>query len=157
VYPASPPPGQYGQYYGPPAMPGMPVPPRPPTGRVRPPGVLAPAICLIVVGALAFLTWAVWLAMGLAQVHDSLAQEASDTAGRIGYVSGSVFPIVGVLLAPFTAMAGVQMLRGRTRGFVLAGTFATLVPCTLCCMLGLPFGIWSLVVLMREDVKAYFR
>jgi hypothetical protein len=137
--------------------PGMPAPPAYPTGRVRPSTLLPPAICLIVVGALGFLVNVVWLGMGLAQVHDSLAQEASDTAGKIGYVMGSVFPIVGVLLSPFTAMGGVQMLRGRTRGFAMAGAIATLVPCTACCVLGLPFGIWALVVLMREDVRAYFR
>ncbi len=135
----------------------MPASPAYPPGRVRPGTLLPLAICLIAVGALGFLINVAWLAMGLVQVHDSLAQEASDTAGQIGYVMGSVFPIVGVVLSPFTAMAGVQMLRGRTRGFAMAGAIATLVPCTACCVLGLPFGVWALIVLMREDVKAYFR
>lgn len=146
--PPPPPPGQYGLPYG---QPGS------PTGRVRPPGLTGPAVGLIITGTLAFLSWAIYLGLGLMDVRDSMTQEVSDTAGQAGYIIGSAFPIVGVVLAPFTVLAGVQMLRGATRGFVLFGTYASLVPCTLCCLLGLPFAIWALVVLMRDDVKAYFR
>jgi hypothetical protein len=36
---------------------------------------------------------------------------------------------------------------------------AAMLPCTVscCCILGLPVGIWSLVVLMKPEVKQAFR
>ena len=33
----------------------------------------------------------------------------------------------------------------------------TMVPCLACCLVGLPVGIWSLVVLLNAEVKAAFK
>jgi hypothetical protein len=38
---------------------------------------------------------------------------------------------------------------------MVASIFAML-PCNPCCLLGLPIGIWALVVLSNEDVKDAF-
>jgi predicted Zn finger-like uncharacterized protein len=32
-----------------------------------------------------------------------------------------------------------------------------MIPCVNCCILGLPFGIWGLVVLNKPEVKDAFR
>ena len=37
-------------------------------------------------------------------------------------------------------------------------TIIAMVPCiSPCCLVGLPIGIWALVVLMKPEVKAAFR
>jgi hypothetical protein len=39
----------------------------------------------------------------------------------------------------------------------VAASILVMIPCiSPCCLIGLPVGIWSLVVLMRPDVKAAF-
>ena len=40
----------------------------------------------------------------------------------------------------------------------MTATILAMIPCiSPCCLLGLPVGIWSLVVLLDENVKASFR
>jgi len=38
----------------------------------------------------------------------------------------------------------------------MAGSIVAMVPCNICCLLGLPFGIWALVVIVRPEVKDAF-
>jgi len=45
----------------------------------------------------------------------------------------------------------------RSYEFAFAASIVALVPClTPCCILGLPFGIWALVVLNKAEVKSQF-
>ena len=44
----------------------------------------------------------------------------------------------------------------QSYGLALAACILAIVPIHCCCILGVPFGIWGLVVLVREDVKAAF-
>lgn len=57
------------------------------------------------------------------------------------------------------AIAGGFALRGLgSRGLSLAGAIVSLIPCAVgCCpLLGMPAGIWALIVLSRPEVKAAF-
>ncbi|MBX7057058.1 MAG: hypothetical protein K1X75_03255 [Leptospirales bacterium] len=60
----------------------------------------------------------------------------------------------------FSALAlvgAVQMYRGRSYGFAMVSTVLALLPCLWSCSgLGLPFGIWSLLVLLRAETREYF-
>jgi hypothetical protein len=38
----------------------------------------------------------------------------------------------------------------------MAGAVAAIVPCSICCILGLPMGIWAIIVLIDQDVKHSF-
>jgi hypothetical protein len=49
------------------------------------------------------------------------------------------------------------MKRLENYGFALTGAIVAMVPCSGCCLLGLPFGIWALVVLSDSSVKEAFR
>ena len=53
-------------------------------------------------------------------------------------------------------LAAVQMKGLRSFGFAMTGAILAMIPCNVCCLLGLPFGIWALVVLNRPDVKSAF-
>jgi hypothetical protein len=39
----------------------------------------------------------------------------------------------------------------------MTGSIVALLPCNVCCLLGLPFGIWALIVLNDPDVRNAFR
>jgi hypothetical protein len=55
-------------------------------------------------------------------------------------------------------LGAIQMLRFRSWGFALtASILAMLNFGNCCCLLGLPVGIWSIVVLSLEDVRDAFR
>lgn len=130
----------------------------PPSGR--PVGVVAPGVGLIIVGVVNFAFAGVYLIVGLSNVGGSdfdTSVQAGDTAGALGYVVGSVFPILCLVLAPATISGGAQLIRGRTRGLVMLGTIAAIVPLSSCCFLaGIPVGIWALIVVRRPDVRAWF-
>lgn len=137
MYPTSAPPtGPYG-YYQP--------------GRSWPSGLLAPAICLVVVGGLGLLSYCLLMIGGAQAVQDDAG------TGQGGDIALYIFCLVGVLEGALTLAAGVLMLRGRIRGFAVAGAIVSIVPASLCCVGGLPFGIWALVVLNRADVRAWFQ
>jgi hypothetical protein len=55
-------------------------------------------------------------------------------------------------------LGAVAMLLGKARGLAMAGSIAALVNLgNCCCLLGLPFGIWALVVLSRSEVRDAFQ
>jgi predicted Zn finger-like uncharacterized protein len=134
----------------------------------RPDGsaVIAPAICLMIAG---FLGFVVNFGQAMAYI---VAPEALDKAmdgmpamfaakdpaqkdiQRMGAIGGGfVFGLLGM----FILIASIQMARRRTYGLAMAGAIAAMINVgNLCCCLGLPFGIWAIVVLVRPDVRAAF-
>jgi hypothetical protein len=79
------------------------------------------------------------------------AQKLANRIVSIGV--GVVFSLIGL----FVLMAAIQMARRRTYGLAMAGSILAMVNIgNACCCLGLPFGIWALVVLARPDVRAAF-
>lgn len=69
----------------------------------------------------------------------------------------TVLSILGSILS---LLGAVSMLRLRAYTLSILGSVAAVIPCvscTACCGLGEGIGIWALVVLMNEEVKAAFR
>ena len=57
-----------------------------------------------------------------------------------------------------TILGAWQMLRLRSYGSAIAGSILAMLNFQeCCCLLGIPFGIWSLVVLSRPGVRDAFR
>jgi tRNA A-37 threonylcarbamoyl transferase component Bud32 len=52
--------------------------------------------------------------------------------------------------------SGVNMLKIRSYALSVTGSIIALLPCAPGCFVGLPFGIWSLVVLNRPRIRAAF-
>jgi hypothetical protein len=142
--------------------------------------VLAPAICLIVIGFLnLFMAAAPALyGMGAAkippeqleaemekqnpkQLEDAKAQGWTVAEIRNILVYGSFSCAILDFLASFLViLGGVRML--MMKNYVLAVFAAILaaipvVSCSGCCGLGALAGIWALVVLVNPDVKAAFQ
>jgi hypothetical protein len=63
-----------------------------------------------------------------------------------------------VLISLLVLVAGIQMLRLKTYGFVFMGSILAMLDFGCgCCVLGAPIGIWSLIILCRPGVSAMFR
>lgn len=67
------------------------------------------------------------------------------------------FSVVGLAIAGFIIFAALKMKDLQQWGVAVAASVLAVIPCVSpCCVLGLPIGIWCLVVLMRPDVKDAF-
>jgi hypothetical protein len=66
------------------------------------------------------------------------------------------FGVISLALSAFVTYAGWQMRQLRGWGLSMAGAIAAIIPCSGCCILGLPIGIWAIVVLIDADIKRAF-
>jgi hypothetical protein len=80
--------------------------------------------------------------------------EARDALPGIGVLLG--IGVIKLLMDILTIYAGWQMRQLRSWGLCLAGTITAMLPCSICCILGLPMGIWALIVLIDNEVKQTF-
>jgi hypothetical protein len=51
-----------------------------------------------------------------------------------------------------------QMLKLQNHVFAIVAALLAMLPCvSACCVLGLPFGIWALVVMNKMEIKSQFK
>jgi hypothetical protein len=77
-----------------------------------------------------------------------------------GISSGGVGMAANVLTLAISGLifyGASKMKQLENHGLAVLASILALLPCTSpCCVLGLPFGIWALVVLYRPEVKSSF-
>jgi hypothetical protein len=61
-----------------------------------------------------------------------------------------------LLVYPTVIVAGIRMQQLRNRVFAMVGACLAMLPCSPVMLLGVPIGIWSLIVLNDRDVVAAF-
>jgi len=70
---------------------------------------------------------------------------------------GLIFVVINAAGSGFLIWAAAQMLKQRNHTAALVASALAIIPCWGgCCCLGLPVGIWALLVLMKPDVKSAF-
>jgi hypothetical protein len=123
--------------------------------------VKAPAIALIVVGGLSLLAsiWGTINALIAAppvfppDAPEFMRQIAENSVGPVASGINAIFILVSLLIL----LGGIQMLRSKSWGLALTASILSMVNIvSCCCIIGLPIGIWSLVVLLAADVKQHF-
>jgi hypothetical protein len=122
-----------------------------------------PAIALIVTASLGiayYLFNAVFVLTGGVAFQHELPAEAppwmkSFIEGARGPLAGAVSLLVAALDG-FVLLGAIKMFRLQSFGIALASAIIAMLPCQCCCVLGLPFGIWALVVLNKPEVKSQF-
>ena len=123
----------------------------------------APSIGLIIAGVLNAVTGLYLLASTLIQysrgaLNPRFSSEAEQFGFYIGFWGTGALGILGFLVAPVIIYGAIQMMRGRSFGLSRTAAILAVIPLTSCCfLLGIPFGIWALVVLSQPDVKSLFR
>src|SRR5882724_1975403 len=128
---------------GPTAPPPMAM-PMPASGGLE--QVNAPAIALIVVAVLNLL---VQVGSVILKVFFS-ALAAKQTEGLppiLTFASTMVFTIIGIIMSGLILLGGIKMKNLENHGLAMAASIIAMIPCSPCCLIGLPIGIWCLVVL----------
>ncbi len=139
------------------------TPPQMPQAQVQIPSVRGPAISLIVVASIAVLFGLFGLATDVLLVASGAIEqlEASNEGQVSKYTSIAIRTAWGVLLlmvSSFVLYGAVQMLRYKNYGLARGAAVAAAIPCIgPCFFLGIPFGIWALVVLSQPQIKDAFR
>lgn len=121
-----------------------------------------PAIGLLVIGSLNGLSGLLMLISGLLRLIGKVDDQIpTDEAGRLGYYMGTGFGygigFFSLILAPLIIYGALSMLKGQKPGLAKTAAILAMLPLSSCCfVLGIPFGIWALIVLRKPEVKAVF-
>lgn len=125
--------------------------------------IKAPAIGLIVVGALNFALGLITVLSGLVRLTGIIPGDdiPTDEAERLGYFVGTFggygVAFIGLIVAPFIIYGATQMLGGKSYKFAKTSAILAIIPFISCCfIIGIPFGIWALMILSKPEVKAFF-
>ena len=125
--------------------------------------VRAPAIALLVTGCLNGAIGLLTLASGLLRLtgltgHETLPTDRAERTGFLAATIGSYsLALISLLFAPVIIYGAVQMMNAKNLGLAKIAAVLSIVPITSCCFLmGIPIGIWSLVVLRRPETRAVF-
>src|SRR5262245_36318166 len=122
-----------------------------------------PATALIIAGSLNGMIGLLALLGGLLRLSGIVGSEELpvNDAERLGYISSTVITygisFLSLMLAPLIVYGAVQMMRGKNYRMARVAAILAINPFTSCCFLvGIPIGIWALVVLRKPEVKAAF-
>jgi hypothetical protein len=121
----------------------------------------APAIGLIILGALNVLSAVILILGRLVTLIKGPDRVITDEAERLGYeASGIYFPIVSlisIVVAPIIILGAIQMMRAERYSLALLAAILAMIPISsVCCILGFPLGIWALIVLRDPEVRKAF-
>jgi hypothetical protein len=135
-----------------------------PSGTASTGAVDGPAIGLIVVAILGFfaqvasIIWQLFFAAGMAA--SMAANQPAMPFGNMKMFSGTisvVFGAIGIATSILIFFGGLKMKKLENYGLAMAASVIAMIPCiSPCCLLGLPIGIWALVVLSKPEVKSAF-
>jgi len=137
--------------------------------------VNVPAILIMVMAGIGVLTTLIGLiARNPEQVQESMSQldkvindpnmagmrsffQALKSMSEFSVKYGVVLNLVSLVIDGVMLYGAFQMRQLKSWGLALAAAILVMLPLGgCCCALGLPVGIWAVVVLMRADVKADF-
>jgi hypothetical protein len=128
--------------------------PNPPSQLVSGPG-----IALLVAGVLYLLGGIAGLLMNILRIGVGAAAMEGDA--RVQQLAGGAGGIIGAILAlifgAIIVFGAIKMRQLQSYGLAMTASILAMLPCSCCCIIGLPIGIWSLVTLMKPEVKAAFR
>ena len=139
----------------PPAMPSFPAPASAAAALVA-----GPAIGLIVTAILGALVQMVSL-IRLLLVHNSMPVN-SQMPGQawVAMLSGPigvVMSIIAILMSVVILLGALKMKKLESYGLAMTASILAMIPClSPCCVIGLPIGIWALMVLSKPEVKSAF-
>ena len=137
-----------------PAMPSIPAPSSAGAELVN-----GPAIGLIVTAILGVLLQITSLILNLAGASflagSQMPKEAWTNmfSGAIGVAAS----IIGILVSGLILFGGLKMKKLESYGLAMTASIIAMIPCiSPCCFIGLPIGIWAVVVLSKPEVKSAF-
>ena len=143
--------------------PPPPYTPPPPAGPGAAQQVQGPAIGLIVTGAIGLLFAVLGLLMNVLGMGMSGLQDLGGDYGSQYWAMwsgglGVVSAVIALAAWGFVIWAAMKMKVFEQRTAAIVASIVAMIPC-FCptCVVGIPIGIWSLVVLLKPEVKAAFK
>ena len=125
--------------------------------------VAGPAICLMVTAGLGLLFGLIGLTSSLffpGQVPSmpGLDPDVVHFIEKFAYGPIAIgTKIIGIAISALILVGGIRMQKLTSHGLSLAVAIIAMIPClSPCCLLGIPFGIWALIVLSKPEVKSQF-
>ena len=111
--------------------------------------VQGPAIALIAIAAMTLALMSFGVAMQVIAVV-GFGERADDLPfTMVGYaVSGLIYTVMLV--------GAIRMRRLRSYSLAVTAGVLAVLPCSGCCIVSIPCGIWALVVLLDANVRAAF-
>jgi len=122
--------------------------------------VSGPATGLIVTAVLGFVAQALSLLLNVFGLSTAGFGRSSTEMALNAFTGtfGIVLNVVGVAIGVVILLGALKMKRLEAYGWAMASSILALAPCiSPCCIVGLPIGIWALVVLTKPEVKGAFR
>ena len=86
------------------------------------------------------------------------AQGAERTGFFIGAYGAIATIVINALFQILIILGGIAMVRAKGKGMATTGAVLSIIPClsSSLCFLGIPFGIWAVIVLSDSNVKRLF-
>ncbi|WP_224241647.1 hypothetical protein [Hyalangium gracile] len=129
--------------------------------------VSTPAILLMVVGGITVVSALFGIVQNLVGSNEAAMAEMMNNpqipegaksaiaAMSKGGIFSSLFQLA---LGSVTVFGGLKMKNLESFGLAMAASIIAIIPCIgSCCCIGIPIGIWSLIVLNKPEVKSAFR
>jgi hypothetical protein len=80
-----------------------------------------------------------------------------DPAASFGLMIGGIFSILAITGGVLIILGALKMKKVESYNSAMAASIIAMIPCVSpCCILGLPFGIWALVILSKPEIKTAF-
>ncbi len=90
----------------------------------------------------------------MADRFDEVDERYLDLYEGAGSIASS---FIGLLVAALIIFAALKMKELSQYGLCMAASILAMIPCiSPCCIIGLPIGIWCLIILSRPEVKSAF-
>lgn len=121
--------------------------------------VNGPAIGLMITAGLGFLVQLAALLLNIFGVSLGAMQQGRQEAwmNMFSGTMGIASRLITMVIAGLIFYGALKMQKLEQYGWAITASILALVPClSPCCLVGLPVGIWALVVLARPEVKAAF-
>jgi hypothetical protein len=123
--------------------------------------VSGPAIALVVVAIVGFLLQAARLVWVLAFAAAAIPRMQGQPQWANAFVSGPFViatGVISILISGVILFGGIKMRKLENYGLAMAASIVAMIPCiSPCCVIGLPVGIWAMIILSKPEVKGAFR
>ena len=121
--------------------------------------VATPALVIQILAGLSVLANLVSVAWNILIMVGAVSAGSGD-ARFSGMMSGGIslaLNALGIFTNAFIIFGAQKMKSLEGYGMAMAACILMMLPCSCCCIINLPVGIWGLVTLMDANVKASFR
>ncbi len=116
--------------------------------------MIVAAICIVTCMA-GLLIDVVLIATGMVERQQAMNQ--GPVSEQVSIAIRILWSIVLLTTSGVVIYGAIQMKNLRNYRAAMTAAIISMIPMLgPCCILGIPFGIWALIVLMQPDVKAHF-